>query len=129
MKDRRKQHQRWSTTKVLRQIRGLQSLSAKACQEIHPSLYGAAVRYFGSWKKAVEQAGFDYRGALVRRSPGYWSEELVTNEIKKLPQKKSSFVRQNHRALYSAAIRLFASWKQAVESAGFSYEDVRKTRV
>lgn len=108
---------KWNKKEVQKQIQELESLSARRCQKNYPALYGAAVRHFGSWKKAVESSGFNYKQVLKRKPIGYWDKERVANEIKNLTDNSSGAVRQNHPALYSAAIRLFTSWKKAVELA------------
>ncbi len=60
----------WSRAKIIARIQQLpQQNSAYAQKEYNP-LWKAAVRYFGSWKAAVEAAGFDY--AAVRRY-GPWA--------------------------------------------------------
>lgn len=117
---------RWSTEKVLSEVRKLRDLSAKSVQRRHPMLYGAAIRYFRSWKIAVERAGFDYATVVKRKLPGFWSRERVIQEIGELSEKNSNHVRKSRRALYSAALRIFGSWRTAVESSGHDYDTVRR---
>lgn len=108
---------KWNKKEVQRQIQELNSLSARTCQRTSPALYGAAVRHYGSWKNAVESAGFNYKQVLKRKPSGYWNKERILAEIQRLRNKSSGNVRQNNPPLYSAAIRLFTSWKKAVELA------------
>lgn len=108
---------RWGKKGILEEIAKLPDLSPKICQHNHPALYGAAVRHFGNWRNALESAGIDYKKVLKRKPPGYWTEERVISEIKKIQQTKSNFVRKKFPALYSAAIRLFHSWGKAIEKS------------
>lgn len=123
---RSKRQRRWSPEEILEELRSASNLSAKFNQRTNSRLYGAAVRCFGSWKKAVIAAGFDYPSQSRRKLPGYWSKERVIEEILKLPEKNSGYARKNAAALYNAALRRFESWKAALEAAGFDYQSVVK---
>lgn len=122
----KKSQRRWSADQVLNEIRHLKDLSAKSIQRRQPSLYGAAVRYFGSWMAAIEKAGFDYSSVLKRKRPGYWSRAKIIEEIRGLEHRNSGNVRRSHAALYNAALRVFGSWKEAVDEAGFDYRKEAK---
>lgn len=124
MQNRKKAPRVWSNIQILQQIQLLRNRSAKACQLNNPSLYGAAVRHFGSWKNSIKAAGIDYETTLTRRPSGYWNKDRIIAKIKTLPFKSSTYVRKFHPALYSAAIRLFTSWKDAVMAAGFAYDKI-----
>lgn len=123
---RRAKQRRWSADDVIREIHACNDMSAKYNQRALPHLYGAAVRYFGSWKKAVEAAGFDYKVICKRRQPGSWSKDQIIQTIKDLKQMNSSFVRKSNSALYNAALRNFGSWKNAIEAAGLDYIQIKK---
>lgn len=123
---RPKFRRRWSSKLVTDSIGELENRSAKFNQTKNPGLYGAAIRYFGSWKTAVEATGFDYQDVAKRKVPGYWQKDKIVEEIKKLEEKSSGFVRKFRRGLYSAALRLFCSWESAVRAAGFNYSEIRK---
>lgn len=123
---RRAKQRRWSADDVIREIRTCNDLSAKHNQKTLPHLYGAAVRYFGGWKKAVEAAGFDYKVICKRRQPGSWSKDQIIQTIKDLKQMNSSFVRKFNSALYNAALRSFGSWKNALEATGLDYSAVKR---
>ena len=65
--------------------------------------------------------------------PKKWSKELVVRTIQEqhsLGEKlNSNHVQLNDRNFYQAAVRHFGGWKNAIESAGLDYEQVRiKTR-
>ena len=107
--------QHWDQAQVLLALKRQAELSARVIQKDFPGLYGAALRYFGSWRSAVEAAGFDYLKITKRKPPGYWTKQRILAEIRALPNKRSSFAREKRRDLYSAAIRFFLSWELAVE--------------
>ncbi len=121
-----KSNRRWTKAEILREIRSLTNLSAKSNQRGFPSLYGATIRHFGSWRKAVEAAGFNYSEVVKRKMPGYWNRERLIKAIQQLSEKHSNLVRKKHADLYSAGLRLFGSWEEAVKAAGFNYEEIRK---
>lgn len=121
-----KSNRRWTKEEVLREIRSLSNLSAKFNQRSFPSLYGATIRHFGSWKNAIEAAGFHYPEVVKRKMPGYWNKERLIEAIQGLPKKHSNLVRRKHADLYSAGLRLFGSWEKAVKAAGFNYEEIRR---
>ncbi|MEK6623326.1 MAG: hypothetical protein AABY86_00060 [Bdellovibrionota bacterium] len=112
--------------RILSEILRLQEVSAKHAQRFHADLYSAAIRHFSTWRKAVEAAGFEYQKIAKRKLRGHWCRERVIAEITQLSKKNSSYARLHRRDLYSAAIRLFGSWKNAIETAGFNYEGIRQ---
>lgn len=122
----KKTNRRWSAERVISEIKALKDRSAKFNQKTFPSLYGASIRHFGSWKKAVEAAGFPYEAISRKKATGYWDRERLVEAIQKLSEKHSNFVRKKHADLYSAALRIFGSWEKAVTASGFDYESIRK---
>ena len=81
----------------------------------------AATKQFGSWKAAIQAAGFDYREIRANRE---WTEDEVGNHIRSLVRKGgnpvSTEVKRIDSALHKAGIQLFGSWKSAVKAAGFT---------
>jgi len=118
-----RRNQKWSSEKVVSEIQTCSNASAKNVQRIYPALYGAAVRCFGSWRKAAEASGLEYGSVARKKDSGYWSKEQILDEIRRLKVRSSSHVRGTRPDLYSAALRELDSWKNAVEEAGFNYED------
>lgn len=104
----------------------LEERSPKCCQRSNPRLYGAALRYFGSWKEAITAAGFDYNEVRKRVPPGYWSRKRIIDELMSLKEKSSSQMRTQRPDLYSAALRVFGTWRKAVEAIGIDYDTVQK---
>ncbi|MBI2521883.1 MAG: hypothetical protein HYV97_15815 [Bdellovibrio sp.] len=125
MKSKRSARQ-WTVERILNNILQLQEVSAKYAQCFHADLYSAAIRYFSTWRKAVEAAGFEYQKVSKRKLRGHWCRETILAEITQLAKKNSNHVRMYRRDLYSAAIRFFGSWKSAIEAAGFDYESIRE---
>lgn len=60
-----------------------------------------------------------------------WSKEKVINSLQELAEKhgesylQDSNLNENECSLYSAARKYFDSLEEAVEEAGFDYEDIR----
>lgn len=124
----------WDKAQVVNAIRSraqrgarINLASAQGDGEWH--LVRAASFYFGSWRAAVEAAGFDY--ARVRAKP-LWTRDEIVRQLRALQQKgealHSRAVQLSHPGLFHAAARKrgFGAWGQAVEACGVSYEQVRK---
>jgi hypothetical protein len=84
-------------------------------------LYAAAVRFFGSWGNAVDEAGIEYQSV---KATGLSREELLVR-IRAAAQTGPLFARE-HRLLSSNARRLFKSWNAAVKAAGCSLPSNKK---
>ena len=94
------------------------------------NLYAQACKHCGAWQKAVEAAGVDYAsiGRAVRWRTTYTTPEAVLAEIHRrhntrLPLSFKLMERGPHhdRNLRDAGKRLFGSWRNAIEAAGFDY--------
>ncbi|HEV2474233.1 MAG TPA: hypothetical protein VGS41_16265 [Chthonomonadales bacterium] len=96
------------------------------------SLLRAAMRYFGSWRAAVEYAGLDYD--MIRRYKS-WSRARIVERINELhrngedlswrhvstrvdPQLAAAATKDTH----------FGSWRSAVAAAGLDYAKIRRYR-
>lgn len=92
----------------------------------YTSLVSGAAKWFGSWRKAIECAGFDYEKIRAVRA-NYWKPEVVIREIKRLNslgvRLSSKAVHLTRGDLFSAAIKHFGNWGKAVEAAGINYLD------
>jgi hypothetical protein len=87
-----------------------------------PRLLRAAAKHFGSWRDAVEAAGF--------RVPGYqrWSDERIVSEILDLYRRGRSVAGSRVPGpLREAAILHFGSWRRAIQRAGLDYQTIRVT--
>jgi len=124
----------WTEDKILATIRKYESegkdLSWRhVSTELDPPLAAAAIRSsrFGSWQKALEEAGLDYDSIRKHR---YWDDEIVVNELRELAEQGESLrvsdVTEKNPALVAAARRRFEGWYEAVEAAGFDEEEARR---
>lgn len=142
MEEKFRIRQSWTKDEVLQAIRErfeakkpLNYMSVVAEDE---ALTGAARRYFGSWGKALEAAGFNYdeikkaaRANSVVLPPGSWSAEVIIAEIRKRANAGLSLAahvtQKEDSRLYAASVYTFGSWGKAVEAAGYDYLEHRKT--
>jgi hypothetical protein len=115
--------QHWTAQDVLDEI--LRIHRAGGClrmNKVPVSLYEVGRRLFGTWKKAVEDAGLSYEDVSgVRR----WNQQRVIERIQKLARDSvclhSTFVKQHYPFLHKAAIKLFpSSWAKALQAAGLN---------
>lgn len=140
-KTARLQRNIWDRPRVIAAIRKLhaagRSVKAREANEALPGLVQAAYVYIGSWRTAVEEAGIDpsaLRRSKGRRKPrGYWSDQRVIEEIRNRADEGLSLVlsKANREAggLVKAAFKFCGGWAEAVEDAGFNYDDIRLGRV
>ncbi|MFA0759848.1 MAG: hypothetical protein KEFWMYNX_000293 [Candidatus Fervidibacter sp.] len=121
--------QRWSRERIVQEIRRLHAqgipLNMASVRRVFPPLVATACsrRYFGSWKAAIEAAGFDYDKVVrIKR----WTPEEVLAEIRALYRQgadlRPSAVAKNHQTLLVAARKRFGTWAKAVKAAGIDYE-------
>lgn len=124
----------WDKDEIINRIRSL----AQGGQPIYRAALGgadewhlirAAIHFFGTWRAAVEAAGFDYdevRGDIK------WTRARVVKEIRRLKRAhkdiSSRAVQLAVPPLFAGAVRdrTFGSWEQAVKASGIAYESVRK---
>jgi hypothetical protein len=76
-------------------------------------LYAGAVRFFGSWRAAVEASGFDYDEVVWRPL----TADQVITRIQELADAGDALLAKDHEDLIYPARRHFGSWKAAVEAA------------
>jgi hypothetical protein len=124
----------WTEDKILATIRKYEregkDLSWRHVSTVlDPPLAAAAIRSgrFGSWQKALEEAGLDYDTIRKHR---YWDDEIVVNELRELAEQGQSLrvsdVTEMKPALVAAARRRFDGWYEAVEAAGFDEDEARR---
>ena len=123
----------WSRDRIVRELRKRKSngqpLNTRAVQMDDCRLALAALRKFGSWKKALLAAGMDDDKVRLQRR---WSKEDVLRAVKTLyrsgyPMNDQS-IRQRDLGLISAGIRRFGSWDETLRTAGIDPPKVRRTR-
>jgi hypothetical protein len=124
----------WSEDKILSKIQKYhkeqKDLSWRHVSTVlDPPLAAAAIRSsrFGSWQKALEEAGLDYDTIRKHRA---WDDETVLQELRDLAEKGESLrvsdVTETRPALVAAARRRFEGWYDAVEAAGFDEDEARR---
>lgn len=124
---------RWDRDLVVKEIKKLHEegtpLNASYIMSNNSKLYGAARKHLGSWKEAIETAGLEYGDINLRASENKWNQEKIKEQIKKLVVQgeplNSDYIQKEHTKLHSAAQRYFDSWGEAVDEAGFDYENIK----
>jgi len=102
-------------TEVRRQLRELVIAGEPVLAKDHPELRRAAVRHFGSWRKALTAVG-QKNPAATR-----WTKANVLAAIRRdidagLPVTSNQMRRRNEN-LYAAGRRRFGSWAAALKAA------------
>jgi hypothetical protein len=107
--------EKWNKEKVVERLQRLtkDKVPEWKIRRIDPKVASAALRHFGSLRKAMLAAGFE------APKPG-WSVEQVIEEIRTRSSndEQASLRGFGERQLAEAATRLFGSWAEAVEAAG-----------
>lgn len=112
----------WTSDKVHHEIKKFydkgEELRPKNVKGKYGGLYYAAIKYCGSWKNAVNEAGLNYENLIGEP----WTAESVLEEIKNLFHKGEDLstknVRNKWKSLHNAAYRHFGSWQKACDVLG-----------
>ena len=128
------QEHRWTKAKILDQIWHIVSLgvnpNSEGMRRNYRCLYASAAYHFGSWRSAVEAAGFVYASVRLRSYDRKWSKEAVIAEILGIHARaeplNATYVRKHYSPLANAADAYWHSWREAIEAAGFNYDMIRK---
>lgn len=98
--------------------------------EAGPILTSPARRLFGSWLKAIHAAGLTYNDIrkTKNRRRGWWTKKRVLMRIRQLEKAGVRLNPQNvqnkiDKSLFWYGCYFFGTWDQALEAAGFSYQD------
>ena len=109
------------------------SLAVAKGEQRDESLYGWGQRFFGSWRMAVEAAGFDYCDCVAPPARKYADSSAVLREIRRryavgLPVNSLRVAKgeQRDERLYRSGQLFFASWRAAVKLAGIDYDQHRR---
>lgn len=127
---------RWSAERVISEIRQWQEqgqpLYANFVRQNFQELLAAAIRYYGSWQKALESSGIPYTDVRKYRR---WSKESIIQEIQQLSAQGvdlsfRAMALSQHNAMVYAAIRpkYFGNWRAALEAAGLASEEIYRYR-
>jgi len=128
---------RWTRKTIIEEIRSLHSsgeeLNYSSAEDNNLGLVQAAAWHFGTWRRAVETAGFDYDTVSKYRR---WTTEGVIEAIREHHRNGSDlswrvFSQEIDPPLAAAAVRSnvgFDTWHDAVTAAGIEYEKVARYR-
>lgn len=119
----------WTATRVVLVIRERQRRGESLASSKVPARLRAAARvYCGSWKAAIEAAGFDY--ADVRLVHTRYNPQELLSEIRQLAGSKPAMtVTQFHRlGIYQRCLDEFGSLERALHLAGVDGWPVRSRR-
>ena len=124
----------WSKEKIIEELLKYKEqnieLHLSNIKNVNSALLSAAVRYFGSWKEALECAGLNYNEIAKSKPTGYWTKERITKAIKTLYSSREDLnylnIFSNHNDILCAARREFGTWESAVIAAEFDYDSFRK---
>jgi hypothetical protein len=128
----RKQHKPYTKEELLGVLKELQaqgrSLAFSSVREFDSGLADAIITRFGTYKRAIETLGLDYRSVSERRDA--YSESELLDALRELKRQglslASSELREYDPKLAAAVINTFGSHRRAIESLGLRYEEVRK---
>ena len=128
----------WDKAEILQTLKKLHKqgddLSYNALTRRMQSLISASAYHFGSYRRAVEQAGIDY--AAISRRPR-WSKTAIIKLIKEGKRSGEDLhwsaitKRQDdmgRAAFASLQPRLFGSWDRALHAAGLDADDINRYR-
>lgn len=124
-----KRVKKWTQELIIETIKKLHS-QGKSLQPIKVDyLFQVAIKYFGSYEKALKAAGLSYEMLGIRECSRKWSKKKIIEEIQKLYRVgpiNSKYVQDTCSGLLTAAQRYFGSYEKAVEAAGFDYKKIRR---
>ena len=126
----------WSKEKIISEFQAIklsgEPINHLALRKNHYQLICAAKNYFGSYKAAMEAAGFNPDQERLKSGPAKgssqrkWDKDKVITELQGLKTNGESIsiglLRKNHSSLLYAMKYHFGSWAEAVFAAGFDSE-------
>ena len=126
----------WSEQLVSEEIRTWHEagkpLYSHYMRQNYQELLAAGIRYFGTWRTAVETAGIPYDSVRKYRD---WSKERIVETIQRLEKDGvdlsfRSMMLSKYAPMVYAAIRPnhFGSWKEALIGAGLAPEEIYRYR-
>ncbi len=126
-------YHRWSNDEILRALRARrrrkQALNTMALQEEMPGLYAAAVRHFGSYEVALQQAGIDPEDVKQRRQ---WNRESICRHLREFEENfglvSQSLLRKYDSGLMRAVRIQYGNLHSAIEAAGVTNYSIRGKR-
>jgi len=110
--------QRWDELRVVAEIDELDRSGASiAASKVPNPLLKAGKRYFGTWKDAVEAAGYRYDEIRLQREP--YTKKEILDELRSLAKSKPEMPwSELHRLSFAPTVtRLFGSFEVALQRA------------
>jgi len=128
-------HNYWTKERVDNAIKEIfkekKQLPVSFVNKQYSDLANAALNYYDSWSDACAANDIPENLYLAQARKNYWSQETIINEIIRMKNSGESLltmdVRQHNPRLYTQAYKKFDGWFDAVEAAGISTQDLRKT--
>jgi hypothetical protein len=122
----------WTQESVLEEIKAWQvagkPLYSHHMRQNFQELLAAGIRYYGSWRQAVEAAGIPYDEVRKYRA---WSKDRIVQTVQKLHAEGADLsfrgmMLSKYAPMVYAAIRPnhFGSWKNALTAAGLAAEEI-----
>jgi hypothetical protein len=128
---------KWTRATVIAALRAAQSAGVKMTQQGisdedaafgGTGLVSAARSNFGSFAKARDAAGIPAPPRPRCPKVIRWDAPLVLSEIRRRHREGETLAMSKVRgSLVITACRFFGTWQEAIEAAGFRYEDIRLT--
>ncbi len=127
---------RWSletiALEILRRYQAGEDLCYSTISTHDTALLRASMRYFGSWRNAVEAAGLNYEDVKRYKT---WTSERIVNRIRELHAQGADLswrhisTRLDPQLAAAATKRKhFGSWRSAITAAGLDYNHIRRYR-
>jgi hypothetical protein len=116
----------WNRPKIVISLRRArrrgEALHSGSARHTMGRLYKAAIKHYGSWRKALEAAGISY-DKVARRAPfENWSRDRILQEVRTLArsgrERDYVYIHQHHSKLYAAARNQFGNWREALRLSG-----------
>lgn len=110
-----------------RHAAGLSINSEALADEKMHRLLGSIKGEFGTYRKAIEASGFDYDSI---RKVKEWSRKKVIAQIRAIDTRgeplNAGHIVVHYKDLHHAGENYFGSWRKAVETAGFDYDEIKR---
>jgi len=123
--------QHWTRPRLIAEIRRLHRAGHPLRLTVAPiKVVRAAEKLIGSWKKAVEEAGFSYDDLLLLNR---WNRKKIMTTIWKMAEDgvplDATSIRRNHSPLFCASKLWFkSSWGSVLQAAGIDPKEHKKHR-
>src|ERR1700722_4685600 len=129
-------NKKWNEQLVTEEIRAWQEvgkpLYSHYMRQNSQDLLAAGIRYFGTWRAAIEASGIPYDSVRKYRD---WSKERIVETIKRLEKDGvdlsfRSMMLSKYAPMVYASIRPnhFGSWKDALLASGLAPEEIYRYR-